>query len=299
MYIEYRYARRPSVTLSGTRVGIYDPGNPTRLLGESWVHQANESDDQALIQRPLLPADELLLYHQVWRALLRGSDSYSAPLSSGTRAAPTKRPSLPVELVRLVVRAAELMVPDRNQTQRTRRSVFIGVVTRDEAPIVSRVWFWTKPLDIAQIAAMQLVTLSRDQGWVSPPTETCHSWFEWGVFNAGVPPHDETDIRGGVDGAITGNEAPWKSQRSVQTDRRESVLGEGTWRRTHGNLVACGRYEQYEGPRVGMEDELWEGVKAGAVIAVRACAQQALWENDALYGEILVWKWFEPIVGVA
>jgi hypothetical protein len=130
--------------------------------------------------------------------------------------------------------------------------------------------------------------------------EICHSWFEWGVFNAGVPAQDETDIIGGVDGAITGNEVPWKSKRSAKKDEKESVSdGEGTWRRTHGNPVARDRYEQYDGPRVGMDNELWEGVNAGAVIAVRVCAQQALWENDARYGEILLWKWFEPVVGVA
>ncbi|KAJ7251930.1 hypothetical protein C8J57DRAFT_1077834 [Mycena rebaudengoi] len=235
----------------GRRAEATSRSDSQRLL-ESWVGQTSESD-QAPIQHPSLSADELLLYHQVWRALLRGANFFSAPLSFDTRA------PLPVELVRLVVRAAEFMVPDRHHTQRTHRSLFVRVVIPDEEPIVSRVWFWTKPLDVTQIAAAQLVTLSRDQGWVNPPTETCHSWFEWGVFNAGVPVQDETDIR-------------------------------ETWRRTHGNRIAQRRYEQYGGPRAGVDDELWEGVKAGAVIAVRVCAQQHLWENDALWGEILVWK---------
>ncbi|KAJ7284361.1 hypothetical protein C8J57DRAFT_1288205 [Mycena rebaudengoi] len=292
----YLYAARESA-LSGSHTRIYAPGNPMILLGDSWARQSNESD-QTLIRRPLISVDELLLYHQVWRALLRGADFYSTSYSSGR--AESQRPPLPVELVRLVARAAEFMVPDRYHTQRAPQSIFIRVTTRDEEPIVSRVWFWTKPLDVTQIAAAQLVTLSRDQGWVSRPTEICHSWFEWGVFNAGVPAQDETDVKGGVDGAITGNEAPWKSKRIAEKDGKESVSdGEGTWRRTHGNPVARDRYEQHDGPRVGMDNELWEGVNAGAVIAVRACAQQALWENDARYGEILLWKWFEPVVGVA
>jgi hypothetical protein len=41
---------------------------------------------------------------------------------------------------------------------------------------------------------------------------------------------------------------------------------------------------------------MWDNATEGSVIAVRACAQQALWENDAQYGEILIWKWFEPVV---
>jgi hypothetical protein len=56
------------------------------------------------------------------------------------------------------------MVPDRYHTQRAPQSIFVRVATRDEEPIVSRVWFWTKPLDVTQIAAAQLVTLSQDQG---------------------------------------------------------------------------------------------------------------------------------------
>ncbi|KAF8171957.1 hypothetical protein K438DRAFT_1851974 [Mycena galopus ATCC 62051] len=256
---------------------IYDPKSPTTAIGLSWVtdYSGHDVEDwQAHLARPLLPDGELLLYHQLWRALLRGNKS-SQPCHA--------RPALPVELVRLIVRAAGLVVPDSRQTCRAGRSVFIRVTIYDENPIASQVWFWTKPLRVAHIAAAQLVTVSRDQGWVNPVTDVCHSWFEWGVFEGSIPSEKEAGIGGG---ACTGNERAWTG---------------GQWRRSHGNPVASRHYGYHSGPRVGMDDEMWAGTNLEAEwvsIAVRACAQQAAWENDSGYGEILVWKWFEPVVSV-
>ncbi|KAJ7444680.1 hypothetical protein FB451DRAFT_1376398 [Mycena latifolia] len=265
------------------------------LLGQAFVADLDDKAEVARIVRPVLPEGELLLYHQLWRALLRGSDPSTNPLRQIAANNRTARPALPVELVRLIVRAAPLMVPDRDQTHHAGRSVFVHVLTRDEEPVVSRVWFWTKPLAVSKIAAVQLLTVSRDQGWVSPPTTVCPSWFEWGVFNGRVPTEDVPAM--GRGGTITGNEAAWGTQRPTQTDGEGTAAkSTATWRRTHGNPVAQGQYRQHAGARVGMDDEMWEGVTAGAVIAVRACAQQGMWENDARYGEILVWKWFEPVV---
>lgn len=87
---------------------------------------------------------------------------------------------------------------------------------------------------------------------------------------------------------MTGDEDAWA----------EDASGKSRWRRSHGNAVAVGKYQQHNGPRAEMNDvdEVWYD---RSVIAVRACAQQALWENAAKYGEILVWKWFEPVVSVA
>ncbi|KAJ7716306.1 hypothetical protein B0H16DRAFT_459973 [Mycena metata] len=253
---------------------IHDPQNPTRVLGISRVSFVSVSPkDQPQIRRPLLPDGELLSYHQLWRALLRGSE-------------PSSRPALPVELVRMVVRASALMVPDNQQTHRAKEHVFVRVTTYDERPVVSQVWFWTKPLHLANVAAAQLVTVSRDQGWVSPRTDVCHSWFEWGVFCGGVPAEEEAEF-GRRGGAVTGDEKAWATRKAG---------GQHIWRRSHGNPVANFLYQRHNGEQVGIDDEMWDNATEGSVIAVRACAQQALWENDARYGEILVWKWFEPVV---
>ncbi|KAJ6606089.1 hypothetical protein DFH09DRAFT_1299370 [Mycena vulgaris] len=282
------WAARYAPTFSAPLVEIYDSANKTKL-GESFISGSVDETDQARIVRPCLPEEELLLYHQLWRTLLRGSGPFTehpdSPAEIGTR-----RPALPVELVRLIMRTAAFMVPDRQQTQHAERSVFLRATTRDEEPVVSRVWFWTKPLNLAKVAAVQLVTVSHDQGWVSPATDVCHSWFEWGVFN-GVP----EPASGGGEGGVTGNEMVWRTE----SPKQEGKASEPMWCRTHGNPIARGQYQQHDGPRVGIDDEMWDGAKAGSVIVVRACTQQALWENDARYGEILVWKWFEPVVRVA
>jgi hypothetical protein len=285
----FRSRDRP-VALTGPLIEIYD-ANKTQKLGRSFVADSDDETVTEQVVRPILPEEAPLLYHQLWRALLRGFDPFLHPDHPDPERW-TSRPALPVELVRLIIRTAALMVPDRQQTHRAGRSILVHVTTRDETPVVSRVWFRTKPLDLAKTAAVQLVTMSRDQGWVSPPTEECHSWFEWGVFNCGIPAQDEGDV--------TGNDREWRTESAAPMSAAGSVPDSAfVWKRTHGNPVASSLYEQQDGPQVGMDDEMWEAARAGAVIAVRACAQQALWDNDARYGEILVWKWFEPVVCVA
>ncbi|KAJ7198160.1 hypothetical protein GGX14DRAFT_470400, partial [Mycena pura] len=194
--------------LAGPLVEIHHPRNPTLLLGVSFVADTVGVDEQGRIKRPLLPDGRLLLYHQLWRALLRGADP--------------ERPALAVELVRLIVRAAALIVPDPQQTYRAKESVFVRVKAYDEESVVPRVWFWTKPLHLVNVAAAQLVTVSRDQGWVSPLTDVCHSWFEWGVFNGGVPTQEEA----GFDrkhGAFTGDEKIWTTRKAGQDVWRNSA----------------------------------------------------------------------------
>ncbi|KAF8171959.1 hypothetical protein K438DRAFT_1772929 [Mycena galopus ATCC 62051] len=91
------------------------------------------------------------------------------------------------------------MVPDRQQIHRAGRSIVMRVARDAEDAVASRVWFWTRPLCVADIAAVQLVTVYRDQGWnPSRRTGLWQSRFEWGVFSEGIPAAEET--------AYTGNE---------------------------------------------------------------------------------------------
>jgi hypothetical protein len=119
-----------------------------------------------------------------------------------------KRPALPVELVHLIVRTAALMVPDKQQMKRAECSVLVRVTaapSHSGSSPISRVWFWTDPLDLAKVAAVQLVTMSRDGGRGIPLRAEGDSWFEWGVFSGGVPLREATDA-----GPVTGSEEAWR-----------------------------------------------------------------------------------------
>ncbi|KAK7048549.1 hypothetical protein R3P38DRAFT_3307396 [Favolaschia claudopus] len=277
--------RELSPALAGPPIPVYHTKDPSNIIGVSLG--ADYAEEESDLKPPSLPDGTLLLYHQTWRALLRGFDPSIHPsISQSDEVARCPRPALPVELVRLIIRAADLAVPW--QTHRAGRSVFVRVTTREEEPVVSRVWFWTKPLDVENVAVVQLVTVSRDQGWVNPATEICHSWFEWGVFTS-PPSAEDADYRS--KGTFTGFENVWSTRKG----------GKEVWRKSHGNAVASRSYEQYFGTRVGVDEEMWANTSPGSVgvIAVRCCAEQAMWENDARYGEVRVWKWFEPVVSVA
>ncbi|KAJ7734017.1 hypothetical protein DFH07DRAFT_780444 [Mycena maculata] len=223
----YRTARmeRPPA-LVGPLIDIYD-AESSMLIGQSFIANTVNESDQARISRPVLLKEELLLYHQLWRAFLRGSEPFIG------RDSWIERPSLPVELVRLVIRAAGFMVPDCEQTKLAEHSMFVRVTTRHKEPVAPQV--------------------------------------------------------------VIGEEMVRGSETRQNEGKNSGPLSKQIWHRTHGNPVAEGRYQQHDGPQVGMDNKMWDDAKAGSVIAVRACAQEAMWENDARYGEILVWKWFEPV----
>ncbi|KZV71209.1 hypothetical protein PENSPDRAFT_650828 [Peniophora sp. CONT] len=128
---------------------------------------------------PILPPpthENVLLYHQVWRALWDG-----AP----------KRAALPPEIVSCIAIFAGWILPDRTHRMiQTSKRVFVKCRTSDESAKVSRRWFTTEPLsehDIADIVAFQLVTGSKDQGWTTLVPPESFSWFEVAVEREGKP----------------------------------------------------------------------------------------------------------------
>ncbi|KAI0088343.1 hypothetical protein BDY19DRAFT_193533 [Irpex rosettiformis] len=137
--------------------------SPTRKMGQSGSSKPEAARPPIVSNGP-----KIFLYHQIWRALLRGVDSPDL-----------KRPPLPVELVRLISRLAGLCTPDSTR-------VFIctkQVNVRSNGPFEAKLWFCTSPFDdyaLKHVAAAQLLTTSNDQGWASD--RGSWTWFEWGVF---------------------------------------------------------------------------------------------------------------------
>ena len=180
----------------------------------------------------------------MWRALLHG--------------APT-RPALPAELVALIVRYAEFMVPDPSRTIPVPRRIKVTAHTGD---VETKRWFTTHPLtdvDLAHIAAFQLVTRSRDQGWTGDPNTASYSWFD------------------------------------IAIGRPDAPVPELRWTRSHNNQLRSRQFCYHEGVVISAADANWE---TGDVISVWACAQFGAWSCEAESGELRFWKWFEPVVSL-
>ncbi|KZV71210.1 hypothetical protein PENSPDRAFT_606239 [Peniophora sp. CONT] len=187
----------------------------------------------------IAPTDEdVILYHQVWRALQTGSST---------------RPALPPELLLHITAFCGWVLPDRVHAETS--TVYCHSYGGNKA---EERWFLSAPIadeDIRRIAAIQLVTVAKDQGWISDPGAGIYSWFEVGL------------------------------------ERPDSTfLPEARWKSHHNDL--CGRKPTMrEGPLYPAPVEEW---KAGDVIGVWACAQYPGWSNTGKEGLLKFYKWFQP-----
>ena len=203
-----------------------------------------------------LPLDTIYLYHQIWRTLLRGDHD------PGHR----RRP-LPAELVHLISRLADLRVPDSAR-------IFVhteGIRVSSGGTFQTKLWFCTSPFHedaLHQIAAVQLLTTSNDQGWAALPHPGPCTWFEWGLFSSAA----EATVRAEVESETAG------------------------WKISHRNKIAEAEPQDLTSPLVTMDDAMWRGIAEGNIIAVRVCAAQKFWYNTAYRAEVKFWKWFSPVV---
>lgn len=246
-----------------------------------------------LVQRALrflLPSDDVdnvnnlvsIFHHEVWRALQRGA------------AAPFRRPPLPAELVRIIIQDAGFKVPDRVlATTKNKCAV------HSHGPRISKVWFWSGPLTrttLAHIAALQLVTVSGDQGWASDRSAGSWSWFDIGIFPA--PPvqvSPEQVAKPEQDLSKDRSEAD-ESWASAEMQNYFKEMDEGRWHLSHSNPIADRSLSHREGRVFTMDDDLWQDTKPGDVIAVRMCAQFGGWANNGARADLRTWKYFEPVI---
>ncbi|KAI0035315.1 hypothetical protein K488DRAFT_43586, partial [Vararia minispora EC-137] len=191
---------------------------------------------------------------QVWLAL-----RYGTP----------RRRRLPEELVALIMRLAGCTAPDPARTVVCTERIFLRCRTMQ---YISRVWFRSPALtaaDVSRMAAMQLVTMSRDQGWATHAEEGPMSWFDFGVFTADT------------------------QEQEMGTERAKD-----RWQRSHYNRMAYGKTNFVKGDVIYFDKEGAPNIGAGECIVVRACAEHARWENRGKMGELRFWRWFEPVAGL-
>ena len=116
---------------------------------------------------------------------------------------------------------------------------------------------------------MQLVTLSRDQGWCNDPSQGSWSWFEVVILAPAGDDKQTVAIKKGSDG----KDLVWTS---------------------HKNPVASDAFAWRKGERFESDHEIWRQLAEGDSIGVRVCAQYGKWGNTAKEGILKVDEWFEP-----
>ncbi|KZV71211.1 hypothetical protein PENSPDRAFT_664525 [Peniophora sp. CONT] len=191
--------------------------------------------------------DDVILYHQVWRALRKGSP---------TRAA------LPPEIVLYITKFAGWMLPNRGRTVKATDTVFVGRCLTQWGPKpmkASKRWFASEPfteVEVGNIAALQLITVSRDNNWTTRNPSGRFSWFEVAIERQGllVP------------------QLQWKSHHN---DRLTNVMT-----RVEGAIVPA--------PCAGLQ--------VSDIITVWPYAQPAAWSNEAEWGELRFYNWFQPVI---
>ena len=127
--------------------------------------------------------------------------------------------------------------------------------------IAEKDWLTSRPLthsDLATLTAIQLVTRSHDQGWVSFPDLGSYSWFDICIADAEHVVRERPD----------GSQLRWCS---------------------HTNPLKSHKADEREGVRFGRHDDIWSHLKVGDVILVKVCAQFPGWSNTAVSGCICFW----------
>ena len=188
--------------------------------------------------------EDVILYHHVWRTLRQGSRD---------------RAALPPELVQSIVVYAGWMLPDRTRVALASGRASVKCDEIDPSAKASKRWFAYGPLtgrDTAGIAAVQLITVGRDQGWTSLRPPASFSWFEVGI------------------------------------ERQGKLVQELQWKSHHNEL--CGEeHSRVDGAVIHAPRSGWE---VGDLIVVFAYAQSYAWRNEAKKGALRFYKWFQPVI---
>ena len=194
---------------------------------------------------------------------------------------PFRRPPIPIELIRAISELANLVVLDHELSYSHQDSI---EVRAHGAGVASKLWFTSEPfnrIQIMHIAGVQVLTKSHDQGWASRRDQGSWTWFDMAVLPFPLASASQREAESGVDAL--------HAQATTDTV---------TWRQSHYNPIASRPARWLNGPVVTIDDVMWDGVQEGQlyVIAVRANAQYAGWANYGEEAQVMVWKYFEPVV---
>ncbi|CAE6422252.1 unnamed protein product [Rhizoctonia solani] len=162
----------------------------------------------------------------------------------------------------------------------TKRALEGYEIHAQDSEVESFVWFHFGPFTkqaLNHIKSVQLVTMSRHQGWVSNRNAGSWSWFELRVAR----PKDEDVTRAEVKRRVDGDEMSWCSHRHPVDPETAQQQKD---------------YAEHKGVVFDSDHKLWEEVREGDVLQVVMKAQFGGWSNTVSDGMLRINIWWEPSV---
>lgn len=256
------------------------------------------------------------LYYAIARSLYRGYDPNNAPTTPGSSPFRhyARRSPLPMELVILIFAFSGVTKLEPTLTLTTRLSSLIQVDTH--GPQCDVVIMHTEPMTqhlLDRLRRVQLITLSRDQGWVSDKKAGSWSWFELAIFEPVEKVQSETstpnrahpdarmfdrDIYVTYSDPPEGEEDadPVKREYKIKRRRTDSIDEEAKllrWK-SHNNALASREPDVYRGKSFDSDEEIWRYLDVGDIIVAYACVCFGGWANVVHKAELLFWERFDP-----
>ncbi|CAE6486199.1 unnamed protein product [Rhizoctonia solani] len=199
-------------------------------------------------------------YYTAYKGLAKGSSSHQA---------------LPPELALYICRLAEFESWYTKKAPAGRKRVYAS-----SQDVQSLMWFQTEPFTkqmLHRIKSVQLVTMSRHQGWVSDRDAGSWSWFEFCITG----PTDQSTTRAAVKCRPNGDEMSWYCLEHPVDHETADIQDE---------------FAEHKSSVFDSDHELWTQIEEGDVLQVVMKARFGGWSNTASDGILRIGTWWEPSV---
>jgi len=208
------------------------------------------------------------LYNTLARSLILGSENQKF-----------KRPALPIELVRTILRLAGCRLEDSPLADAEGNTFDIS---SHNSSVQRTIWFYTEALQRTNhLWGVQLHTFSGNQGWVGNASQGCWSWFELAIYSS---------ARGAT--RLTGFPSLKIGEDTYEIESSDD--GEALKWLSHQNTKYKQGMFSYSGRVFGPEDVLWSYVAPGDRIVVLGCCQFGAWDCKGKDGYLQTWRFYDP-----
>jgi hypothetical protein len=204
----------------------------------------------------------------------------SNALLLGSEDGTPSRPSLPVELVHVILRFADCKLEDISFAYSEPKPFEIS----SHDPLERYLWFYTEPMQkLSHIWGIQLHTLSGNQGFPEDPRLGCWSWFELVIYSSNA---NESTER--VDGFSTFKVNDETFGVKLGPD------GEPLKWFSHWNFNYYTEQTADAGQIFDLDHPLWSHVSPKDRLAVVACCQFPAWVCKGKGAYLKMWRIYDP-----